>query len=71
MPSLSEFFNSVLGIGDRISEWVTFTFAGDTVTAVLSFLRVFLSYIPGVLMDLAVAAFGGMVIISILRGIGR
>lgn len=68
---LASFVNTVLGIGDSISDWVTFVFNGDSVTAVLSYLRVFISYMPNALFQLAVAAFGGMIIIAILRGIGR
>lgn len=71
MPSLSAFVDMVMGIGDNIADWVTFTFRGDTVTAVLSFLRVCVSYIPRPLLDLAFVSFGGTILISILRSIGR
>lgn len=71
MPSLSGFVDMVMGIGDNISDWITFIFRGDTVTAVLSFLRVCVSYIPRPLLDLGFVSFGGTVLISILRSIGR
>ena len=71
MPTLGGFVDLVLGIGDSIAEWVTFPFAGDPVTAVLSYLRVFISYLPRPILDLGLAAFGGTVLISILRSIGR
>lgn len=71
MPSLSGFLDLVLGIGDNISDWITFTFRGDTVTAVLAYLRVCISYLPRPVLDLGLVAFGGTVLISILRSIGR
>lgn len=71
MLPLSGFVDLVLGVGDNISNWITFTFRGDTVTAVLSYLRVFISYLPRPVLDLGFAAFGGTVLISILRSIGR
>lgn len=71
MPSLSGFVDMVLGIGDNIADWITFTFRGDSVTAVLSYLRVCISFLPRPLLDLGFIAFCGTVLISILRSIGR
>ena len=71
MPSLGDFFNWAIGIGDSIGDWITFTFRGDSVTAVLAYLRVFISYLPDVILDLGFAAFGGVVVLAILKSIGR
>ena len=71
MFSLGGFLNSILGIGDSIADWLTFVFSGDSVAAVLSYLRVFISYMPNVLSGLSIAAFGGMIVIALFRGIGR
>lgn len=71
MFSLHGLLDWVIGIGDSISDWITLTFRGDSIASVLAFLRVSVSFIPTVILDLGLAAFGGMIVISILKSIGR
>lgn len=59
------------GVVDNATSWIQLTLGGDSVTAVFGFLRAFYTYLPDVLQTLFVTAFGGMVFLAVLRGIGR